>query len=165
VNVSFATLKVTMIATLLSITFNGLSKVVTSLKSTSHVIHWLHLVQLMLHWPSSSTLFVDRGEDRCCGLSKVGMVEIVGFRQVMWLVKLESAEDRIIGVDTLGQHVPPRVRYGTTCLLISYAMGCVSCSVEWGWHHILWSYFVTYFVTCLNYVVQEGTFVLETLAL
>jgi hypothetical protein len=80
---------------------------------------------------------VDRGEDRCCGLSKVGMVEIVGFRQVMWLVKLESAEDRIIGVDTLGQHVPPRVRYGTTCLLISYAMGCVSCSVEWGWHHIL----------------------------
>jgi hypothetical protein len=28
---------------------------------------------------------------------------------------LESAKDRIVGVDTLGQHVPPRVWYGTTC--------------------------------------------------
>jgi uncharacterized membrane protein len=28
----------------------------------------------------------DRGEDRCCGLSKVGMVETVGFHQVMWFV-------------------------------------------------------------------------------
>jgi hypothetical protein len=27
------------------------------------------------------------------------------------------------------------------------------------------SYFVIYFVTCLNYIVQEGTFVRETLAL
>jgi hypothetical protein len=25
----------------------------------------------------------DHGEDRCCSLSKVGMVETVGFRQVM----------------------------------------------------------------------------------
>jgi hypothetical protein len=57
----------------------------------------------------------DHGEDRCCGLSKVGMVEAVGFCQVMWLVMLESAKDRILGVDTLGQHVPPRVRYGLAC--------------------------------------------------
>jgi hypothetical protein len=62
------------------------------------------------------------------------MVETVGFHQVMQLVILESAKDRILGVDTLGQHVSPRVRYGTTCLLIGYAIGCVSCSVEWGWH-------------------------------
>jgi hypothetical protein len=61
------------------------------------------------------------------------MVEMVGFRQVMWLVILESAKDRILGVDTLGQHVPPRVRYGTFWLLIRYAIGCVSCLVEWGW--------------------------------
>jgi hypothetical protein len=43
------------------------------------------------------------------------MVETVGIRQVMWIVMLESANDRILGVDTSGQHVPPRVRYGTTC--------------------------------------------------
>jgi hypothetical protein len=43
------------------------------------------------------------------------MVETVGFRQEMWLVMLESAKDRILGVDTPGQHVPPRVRYGTAC--------------------------------------------------
>jgi hypothetical protein len=35
----------------------------------------------------------DRGEDRCCGLSEVGMVETIGFRQVMWIVMLESAKD------------------------------------------------------------------------
>jgi hypothetical protein len=37
------------------------------------------------------------------------MVETGGFRQVMWLVMLESAKDRILGVDTPGQHVPPCV--------------------------------------------------------
>jgi hypothetical protein len=61
------------------------------------------------------------------------MVETVGFRQVMWFVILESAKDRILGVDTPGQHVPPRVRYGTAFVLIRYAIGWVSCSVEWGW--------------------------------
>jgi hypothetical protein len=34
---------------------------------------------------------VDRGEDRCCGLSKVGMVETVGFHQMTWFVMLEYA--------------------------------------------------------------------------
>jgi hypothetical protein len=58
------------------------------------------------------------------------MVEMVGFRQVMWLVMLKSAKDRILGVDTLGQHVSPCVRYGTACLLIRYAIGYVSCSVK-----------------------------------
>jgi hypothetical protein len=58
------------------------------------------------------------------------MVETVGIRQVMWLVMLESSKDRVIGVDTLGQQVPPHLRYGTTCLLISDAMGSVPCSDE-----------------------------------
>jgi hypothetical protein len=110
---------------------------------------------------SSVEMWFDHGEDRCCGLSKDGMVEMVGFRQVMWFVMLESAKDWILGVDTPGQHVPPCVWYGTAFLLIRYAMGYVSCSVEWGWHHTLWSYLVT----CLNHMVQEGTFVRETLAL
>jgi hypothetical protein len=58
------------------------------------------------------------------------MVETVGFHQLIWFVMLESAKDRILGVDTPGQHVPPRVLYGMACLLIRYAIGCVSCSVE-----------------------------------
>jgi hypothetical protein len=60
-------------------------------------------------------------------------VEMVGFCQVMWLVMLKSAKDRILEVDTPRQHVSPHVRYGMTCLLIRYAIGWVLCSVEWGW--------------------------------
>jgi hypothetical protein len=104
----------------------------------------------------SIEMWFDSGEDRCCDLSNVGMVETVRFRQVMWLVMLGSAKDRILGVDPPGQHVPPRVWYGITCLLIRYVVGYVSCSVEWGWHHTLWSVFVTFFVNCLNHMVQEG---------
>jgi hypothetical protein len=59
------------------------------------------------------------------------MVEMVGIRQVMWFVMLKSAKDRIIGVDTPGQQMPPRVRYGTTCLLIRDVVGSVPCSDEW----------------------------------
>jgi hypothetical protein len=44
---------------------------------------------------------------------------------------LESARDRIFGVDTPGQHVPPHVRYGMACLLIRDVVGCVPCSDEW----------------------------------
>jgi hypothetical protein len=58
-------------------------------------------------------------------------VEIVGIRQVMWFVMLESAKDGVIGVDTPGQQVPPRVRYGTACLLITDIVGSVPCSDEW----------------------------------
>jgi hypothetical protein len=50
---------------------------------------------------------------------------------VMWLVMLESAKDLVIGVDTLGQQVLPRVRYGTACLLIRDVVGGVPCSDEW----------------------------------
>jgi hypothetical protein len=53
------------------------------------------------------------------------MVETDGIRQVVWFVMLKSTRDRVIGVDTLGQHVPPRVQYGTTCLLIRDAVGSV----------------------------------------
>jgi hypothetical protein len=60
------------------------------------------------------------------------MVETVGICQVMWLVMLESAKDRVIGVATLGQQVSPRVRYGTTCLLIRDVVGSAPCSDEWG---------------------------------
>jgi hypothetical protein len=74
----------------------------------------------------SDEMWFDRGENRCCGLIKVGMVETVGFCQVMWLVMLESAKDRILGVDTPGQHVPPCVRYETACFLIRYDVGCVT---------------------------------------
>jgi hypothetical protein len=58
------------------------------------------------------------------------MVETVGFRQVMLIVMLKSAKDRILGVDSPGQHVPPRVRYGMACLLIRDAVGSVPCSDE-----------------------------------
>jgi hypothetical protein len=49
----------------------------------------------------------------------------------MWFVMLKSAKDRVIGVDTRGQQVLPRVRYGMTCLLIRDAVGSVPCSDEW----------------------------------
>jgi hypothetical protein len=62
--------------------------------------------------------------------ARFGMVETVRIRQVMWFVMLESAKDRVIGVDTPGQQVPPRVRYETACLLIRDTVGIVTCSDE-----------------------------------
>jgi hypothetical protein len=59
------------------------------------------------------------------------MVETVGIRQVAWFVMLESAKDRVIGVDTPRQQVMPRVRYGKACLLIRNDVGSVPCSDEW----------------------------------
>jgi hypothetical protein len=59
-----------------------------------------------------------------------GMVETVEVCQVIWLVMLESAKGRVIGVDTLGQQVSPRIWYGTACLLIRDAVGSVSCLDE-----------------------------------
>jgi hypothetical protein len=104
----------------------------------------------------SVEMWIDPGEIRYCGLSNVGMVEMVGFRQVMRLVMLGSAKDRILGVDPPGQHVSPHVRYGTACLLIRYVIGCVSYSVEWGWLLSLWPVFVIFFVNWLNHTVQKG---------
>jgi hypothetical protein len=59
------------------------------------------------------------------------MVETVGICLVMWLIMLESAKDRVIGVDTPEQQVPPHVWYGTACLLIRDVVGSVPCSDEW----------------------------------
>jgi hypothetical protein len=75
----------------------------------------------------SVNMWLDHGEDRCCGLSKDGMEETVWFRQVTWLVMLESAKDWVSGVDLLGQHVPPRVWYGMACWLIRKALVSLSC--------------------------------------
>jgi hypothetical protein len=50
---------------------------------------------------------------------------------VMWFIMLESAKDRVIGVDTPGQHVSSRVWYKIACLLIRDAVGSVLCSDEW----------------------------------
>jgi hypothetical protein len=66
------------------------------------------------------------------------MVEMVEFHQALWLVMLESAKDR---------HVPPRVQYGTTYLLIRDDMRSVSCSDEW---EVAWSF-------AQAHMVQEGT--------
>jgi hypothetical protein len=59
------------------------------------------------------------------------MVETVGIRQVRWYFMLESAKDQVIGVDSPGQQVSPRVRYGTACLLIRDDVESVRCSNEW----------------------------------
>jgi hypothetical protein len=60
-------------------------------------------------------MWLDHGEERCYDLSKAGMVEMVGSSQMIWIVMLKSAKDRILGVDTPGQYVLPRVQYGTAC--------------------------------------------------
>jgi hypothetical protein len=57
--------------------------------------------------------------DTCGGLSK-GMIpggEVATF-MVCGRFLLESTKDRFLGVDPPGQHVSPRVWYGTACLLI-----------------------------------------------
>jgi hypothetical protein len=59
------------------------------------------------------------------------MVEMVGIRQVRWYVMLQSAKDRVTGVDTPGQQVLPHVWYVTVCLLIRDAVGSVPCLDEW----------------------------------
>jgi hypothetical protein len=45
---------------------------------------------------------------------------------------LESAKDWILELDTLGQQVPPHVRYGMACLVIRNTISNVSCLDEWG---------------------------------
>jgi hypothetical protein len=68
------------------------------------------------------------------------MVETVGIYQVLWLVMLESAKDRVLRVDTPGQQVPPRVWYGIAWLLIRDVVRCESCSMVWGkMQNVIWS--------------------------
>jgi hypothetical protein len=49
----------------------------------------------------------------------------------MWLVMLESAKDRILGVGTPVQPVPPCVWYGAASLLIRSEVGSVTCLDKW----------------------------------
>jgi hypothetical protein len=51
----------------------------------------------------------DYGKVRCCGLSKVWNGGEGCDLHSLWLVMFESAKDRILGLDTPGQNVPPRV--------------------------------------------------------
>jgi hypothetical protein len=44
---------------------------------------------------------------------------------------LESATDRVLGVDTPGQQMLPHVRYGMACLIIMGVVGSMPCSDEW----------------------------------
>jgi hypothetical protein len=57
----------------------------------------------------------DRGEIRCCGLSKVWNSGGGCDLHSLWLVMLESAKDQVFGVDTPRKQVPPCVQYGTVC--------------------------------------------------
>jgi hypothetical protein len=61
---------------------------------------------------------------RCRGLSKVRCGREGLVLHGVWQV-LESAKDLFLGVDPPGQHVPPHVWYGTSCLLISELWVCV----------------------------------------
>jgi hypothetical protein len=72
----------------------------------------------------------DRGDVRCCGLSKVCNGGQGCDLHGLWLVMLEYANDQILGVDTLGQYVPPRVQYVMAYLLIRDAVGSVPCLDE-----------------------------------
>jgi hypothetical protein len=61
-------------------------------------------------------------------------------------VVLEYAKDQILGVDTPGQYVPPRVQYVMACLLIRNTISYVSCSDEW---EMAWDF-------TQAHMVQEG---------
>jgi hypothetical protein len=73
----------------------------------------------------------DRGEVQCCGLSKVWNGGEGCDLHDLWLVILKSAKDRVLGVDTPRQQMPPRVRYETASLLIRDVVGSVPSSDEW----------------------------------
>jgi hypothetical protein len=94
---------------------------------------WVWLVEYWEYWSSTrrdmrspwwgSMLWFEQ--------ARFGMVEMVGIRQVMCFVMLESAKNWVIAVDAPGQHVPLCVQYGTTCLLIRDVLESVPCSNEW----------------------------------
>jgi hypothetical protein len=94
----------------------------------------------------SIVMWGDRGEVRCCGLSKIWNCGEGCDLHDFWLGLLESANDRILGVDTPGQHLPPCLRYGMACLLIRDVVESVPCSDGW---EVAWSFAQTH-------MVQEG---------
>jgi hypothetical protein len=70
---------------------------------------WMNSMEVAIH-PLGCGLVVVL---RCRGLSKVRCGGEGSVLHGLWQV-LESAKDLFLGVDPLGQYVPPRVRYGTT---------------------------------------------------
>jgi hypothetical protein len=105
-----------------------LSPVVVSVVQVFHLIWcWVWLVCLwecLVFHPSWCEVTMVRID--AVVWAWVVMLEMVGFCQVMWIILLESAKDRIVGVYTPGQHVPPRVRYGMACWLIRKALMSLS---------------------------------------
>jgi hypothetical protein len=79
----------------------------------------------------SVMIWGDHGEIRCCGLSKIWNGGEGYDLHNLWLVILESAKDRVLGVDTTGQYVLPRVQYGAACLLIWDVVKSVPYSNGW----------------------------------
>jgi hypothetical protein len=75
----------------------------------------------------SVVMWGDRGEVRCCGLSKVWNGGEGCDPHGLWLDLLKLAKDRFLEVDPPGQHVPPRVRYGMVCWLIRKALVSLYC--------------------------------------
>jgi hypothetical protein len=51
----------------------------------------------------SVVMWCGRGEIQCCGLSKVWNGGEGCDLHDLWLIMLESAKDRVLGVDTPGQ--------------------------------------------------------------
>jgi hypothetical protein len=111
------------------VTVDLLNPAVMSVIKSCHLIWcWVCLVSLWeclvfhLSWSEEMMVRID-----AVVWAWVEMVETVEFRQVMWIVMLKSAKDRIVWVDTPGQHVSPRVRYGMTCWLIRRVLVSLSC--------------------------------------
>jgi hypothetical protein len=74
------------------------------------------------------------------------MVEKVTTFMVCGRFLLELAKDWFLGVDTPGQNVPPRVRYGMACRIIRSTLGkCLARLYEEG-----------LFVAPMNRKVQRG---------
>jgi hypothetical protein len=90
---------------------------------------WLGLSVDSVGLPSV-VMWGDRGEIRCYGLSKVWNIGEGCDLHDLWFIMLEYAKDRFLGVDTPGQQVSPRVRYGMACLLIRDVARGVPCSDE-----------------------------------
>jgi hypothetical protein len=91
---------------------------------------------VLLAWPSGTVAQSAHASRRCAHSPYVvttritrGVARSPAARRwpVGGKVLLESAKDRILGVDTPGQHVSPRVRYETTCWLIRKALVSLSC--------------------------------------
>jgi hypothetical protein len=127
-----------------------LSHAVLSVVQVFHPLWcWVWLLSLWeCYGLPSIEMWGDRVRIDAMVWSMVGMVEMVNTIMVCGA--------RIFRVDTPGQYVPLCVWYRTTCLLIRNATCCVSCSIEWA--------LASYFVIHLNHMVQEGSFVGETIS-